>query len=798
MRLHLFAAALALGVSASIVGTLRADVTAEQVRNSIDQGVKFLKSNQRPNGSWDDFSQYHGGVTALCTLALLSSGVEPSDDSIQRALHYLRSVRTDKTYCVALQTMVLARAEPEKDLSLIRRNVKWLEDTQIRGSNGRTGGVWSYGGSFRLSNGDNSNAQFALLALHEAERVGVSAGARTWQLAKAYWEHCQNADGSWGYQRQGAGSGPGTGSMTCAGITSLVIAADRAQANDARVVGNRIECCLAHDDKDADRVERGLRWLGQNYSVTQNPRAGVNLLYYLYGLERVGRHTAKRFLPLPRRPGQPERADWYRDGADSLVHSQKTLGGFWKGVGSGEDRELIGTSFALLFLSKGRWPVLVAKLQHSPGDDWNSHRNDVANLTHYVERRWKRDLTWQVVDLRLASVEDLGQAPVVYLCGSQDPVPEGPAKRNELAQKLRDYVDRGGFIFAEAYGDGKGFNAGFRKLMKLAFPEPEYNLHLLEPEHPIWQAEEKVDPSQLRPMWGIEFGCRTSVVYIPAAEPRASLSCLWEVSRPGREEKYSQPVQAQIDAALSLGINVLAYATNRELRPNDIQPRLTPDQQGGDRAERGRLYVATLRHPGGCNAAPRAIANLMESASRELKIRTQVRNDLLSITDNAIFDYHLVFMHGRTAFHLTDAEREQLRKYAERGGILLADSICANRAFTESFRREMETIFPKQKLERIPVTDPLLTKTYGGFDLKTVSRRDPGKTPAGGGPLEATVRQVPPDLDGIKFGDRWGVIFSQYDLSCALERRDSLECRGYLRQDAAKIGLNVILYSLQQ
>ena len=112
--------------------------------------------------------------------------------------------------------------------------------------------------------------------------------------------------------------------------------------------------------------------------------------------------------------------------------------------------------------------------------------------------------------------------------------------------------------------------------MKDVFPEPEYRLQLLEPDHPIWHAEERIAPSQLRPMWGIEFGCRTSVVYVPPdppANPRPALSCLWELSRPGRGEKYGHAVQIQIDGALSLGINVLAYATNRELRPNDIQPR---------------------------------------------------------------------------------------------------------------------------------------------------------------------------------------------------------------------------------
>jgi hypothetical protein len=96
------------------------------------------------------------------------------------------------------------------------------------------------------------------------------------------------------------------------------------------------------------------------------------------------------------------------------------------------------------------------------------------------------------------------------------------------------------------------------------------------------------------------------------------------------------------------------------------------------------------------------------------------------------------------------------------------------------------------------VTDPLLSTTYGGFDLRTVTRHDPDDIPAGGGPLRSSARQVPPELEGIKLGDHWGVIFSEYDLSCALEKHNSLECRGYTREDAARIGLNVVLYSLQQ
>ena len=46
------------------------------------------------------------------------------------------------------------------------------------------------------------------------------------------------------------------------------------------------------------------------------------------------------------------------------------------------------------------------------------------------------------------------------------------------------------------------------------------------------------------------------------------------------------------------------------------------------------------------------------------------------------------------------------------------------------------------------------------------------------------------------FDERYGVIFSKYDLSCALERQNSLECAGYSRDDAAKIGINIILWFL--
>ncbi|MEX2114746.1 MAG: DUF4159 domain-containing protein [Pirellulales bacterium] len=775
MRTKTILVAVALAVGSCPLPA-RADIAPEQVRASIDRAIAYLERQQNADGSWPDQPAYTGGTSALVTLALLNAGVPPESDSMQRALGYLRGLSTTQTYVVALQTMVFCAGEPKKDLLRIRQNAAWFENTQVK--SGERRGAWSYPSGPAGGGGDPSNSQFALLALYEAERVGIKVREQTWRLALQYWQRLQLPDGSWRYSVAQTSSG----SMTCAGIASMIIASGELSAGDARVVDGVVQCCGEQSVNDS--VDRGLAWLDRNFSVHTNPSGagrgatqGSWLLYYLYGLERAGRMTARRFI------GQH---DWYREGADMLVRNQDNLSGYWKGTGPHETNPLIGTSFSLLFLAKGRRPVLVAKVKHGPGDDWNHHRSDLANLTSYVERQWERDLTWQVLDAQAASVEDMLQSPVLFISGK-----DAPVFSDEQKKRLRDYIDRGGFIFAEACCGG-AFEDGFRALMDDVFPEPEYQLRLLPPEHPVWRAEQPVDARYVRPLWGIDIGCRTSVVFCPA-----DLSCYWELARPGREDRLPARVREEIEACRAIGINVLAYATNRELKYKfDFFTTADADAPKDD-FERGKLYAARLLHPGGCNAAPGALANLLQTAGEKLQLRVDTQPRELAITDPKLFHYHLVFMHGRHDFRLTPAERKQLRAYLERGGMLFADAICSSREFSEAFTREMAAVFPEQPLARIPAKDPLFTTTYGGDDLSLVGRREPQRG-AADGPLRSQVSQVEPYLEAIKLGDRYAVIFSPYDLSCALENHESLECAGYTRKDAARIGLSVLLYSLYQ
>ena len=328
------AVAIVLSAQPILAQEGRGEITAAQVRAAIEKGVAYLKSAQRADGSWDDYTGYSGGVSCLCTLALLNCGVSLDDPQMHKALEFVRSLKAEKTYVVSLQTMVMCLAEPKRDLLHIKTNVQWLEDLQnqpdLKEKDPRRGS-WTYMPDFARGGGDPSNSQFAMLALYEAERVGVPVKDRTWRLALDYWVRQQNNDGSWSYfpQREM----PGTGSMTCAGIASVFIASGRLSAGDAEVTPQGLKCCGQQlDDPAVAAIEKGLVWLGNNFSVHMNPgpgSLGTWHLYYLYAVERVGRMTSHRFF----NSRDFKHYDWYRMGAEQLVQQQdepeRLLEGGW-------------------------------------------------------------------------------------------------------------------------------------------------------------------------------------------------------------------------------------------------------------------------------------------------------------------------------------------------------------------------------------------------------------------------------------------------------------------------------------
>jgi hypothetical protein len=59
-------------------------------------------------------------------------------------------------------------------------------------------------------------------------------------------------------------------------------------------------------------------------------------------------------------------------------------------------------------------------------------------------------------------------------------------------------------------------------------------------------------------------------------------------------------------------------------------------------------------------------------------------------------------------------------------------------------------------------------------------------------------RKSSPIIEAGYVDGRMVVAFSPLDMSCALESRHSLQCKGYVREDAARLGINLVLFGLQQ
>jgi hypothetical protein len=783
----------------------RGNVTSGEVEQAIRSGIGFLRASQAADGSWPGMLGMME-VTELTTMAMLTAGVAPDDPDLARALAIVRQHDPEKiaagqrTYTVALRAMVLAIADAAAYRELIARDADWLIKAQLRhspvaGIGGLLGGMpsgaldrgrrlpgrpqrlpapvplsppgavagsWTYNESGPRI-GDNSNTQYALLGLNAASEAGIVIPAEVWIAARRHWEWCQNADGGWGY----TGHQPSTSSMTAAGISSLVITGSRLSHSSEVLDGAEIKHCGSAEVAIDVPLQRGLEWLTAHFSVHENvggrrqlgpgfmvvrERPAPTDLYYLYGLERAGRLSGRRFFGTH---------DWYREGAELLVGLQQRETGAWEGVYG----PVISTSFALLFLAKGRAPVLINKLRHAPHGDWNNDPKEVGNLVGAVARDWKSLLTWQIVDSDAATVEELLQAPIIYVNGHEAPVFDERGKKN-----LRDAIEQGGFLLAEACCSRPGFDQGFRALMKQLFPDPGDDLHLLGAEHPIWRAKYPLD-SRVRPLWGIERGCRTVVVYAPE-----DLSCYWN-------QAESSPSNPAVIWALKLGQNIVDYATGRETPADKLVVRTVVDLTT-EVPKRGALRIAKLKHAGEWNIASRAIPNLMDVLRKPpLGFDVVLSQKDLAPSDPSLVNYPLIYLHGRTAFDLSD-DLVVLRRHLEPGGgTIFADAACGSPAFDAAFRRLIAALLPRNPLVPIPHDDEIYALKVG-FDLSKVQY-----SPAASG------HRGYPQLEGVKLSGHWAVIYSKYDLGCALEHHQGLDCKGYTHESAQRIAANIVIYS---
>ena len=206
-------------------------------------------------------------------------------------------------------------------------------------------------------------------------------------------------------------------------------------------------------------------------------------------------------------------------------------------------------------------------------------------------------------------------------------------------------------------------------------------------------------------------------------------------------------------------------------------PFAVPDakQSGGE--PDGIIQVANLVYAG--TKSSRCFSDhFLIKAEKETAISTSRRFHAVKLVDDDLFEFPLVIMTGEGDFQLSDKERENFRRYVERGGLFIASAGCSSSEWDRAFRREMAIIFPSQPFAPIAMSHPIFHTVYEIRALRCAQ----GSTPR--------------PLAGISLGGRLGVIYSPDGLNDSRHMQDCCCCGGDELDNAVEINVNILAYAL--
>lgn len=199
-----------------------------------------------------------------------------------------------------------------------------------------------------------------------------------------------------------------------------------------------------------------------------------------------------------------------------------------------------------------------------------------------------------------------------------------------------------------------------------------------------------------------------------------------------------------------------------------------PQQSGGE--PDSIVQVANLVYAGSHSSKCFADHFLIK-VEKETAISTSRRFHAVKLDEADLFTYPFVIMTGEGEFRLSDAERESLRIYVERGGFLLASAGCSSPAWDRAFRGEMARVFPQIPLTSIDMQHPIFHTVYDITEL---------------GSHHGTVRP----LVGIRIGGRLGVVYSPDGLNDTAHVQGCCCCGGNEIANAEDVNTNILAYAL--
>lgn len=708
----------------------RARPTHAAVEQSIAKAVDYLLA-QRKNGRWEinykEGEQYYGGETALVTYALLTAGKGSDDkrlthtsDELKPAIEFLLKLEPKSTYVAALQACALG-AMPRQNpppRALVRARDLLMASRTAEGGYGYTATLDPK--TVAGDGADLSNSQMAVLGMWAVAEGGVVVPGHYWNQQDEYWRKAQTADGGFPY-RVGGGA---TVSMTAAGAATLFI------TGDATWTVSKLNAA-------ADtHLDNALAWLGKNVKFEDATP------YTLYSIERVGLAGGTKYLG---------KHDWFKEGAAILLEKQRP-NGMWDMHVHGVDAGHIVTPFNLIFLVRGRHPVVFNKLQYEGA--WNARPRDDAHLTAYLSREYERPLNWQTVNLEVEA-QEWTDAPILLITGQA-----APAFTPEQVAKLKEYVELGGLIFSTTMAGGEAFDEAVEKLMvEVAGGRAVRDLPA---DHPIYTIHTRFkEPPALR---GVNNGVRELWVH-----SKEDLPATWQT------RNLKKPLHWELPA------NLYFYTRGKVPLRSRLQTLAVPvSTQEPART----VAVGRLKYDGNWDPEPGAWRRFARLAAAEFNTKVEVTT--VEVADLDAAKQRIVFVTGTDALAFSDEEVAKIKAFVDAGGVVWADAANSSEAFGKSAEALAKQVAPAAKLELLPLDQNMFTQYVPeGQEVKEIEVR----------PFTALKRGrfTQPKVLGARSGGRFLMVFTPTDVHSGWLGHQTWGTDGYMPASAEKLGRNMLM-----
>jgi hypothetical protein len=197
------------------------------------------------------------------------------------------------------------------------------------------------------------------------------------------------------------------------------------------------------------------------------------------------------------------------------------------------------------------------------------------------------------------------------------------------------------------------------------------------------------------------------------------------------------------------------------------------------------VFCTVQYDSGDWDSAPLVPANLIDSVARYTTLPVRPTGTVVALSSPDLFRHPLAYLTGHLPVRFTQAERENLRAYLERGGLL----------FVDDHNHDIDGAFHKTATEELARVAGALRPLPNTHQLYSAFFVFPDGPPTTSHELNGWGDNlVHPNLLAATRGDRIAVLYSNKDYSS--EWGYHPDNKRFMAVDNTRFGVNLIVYAL--